>query len=274
MQFEPGIHQLTHGRGPFAGFPAPNAFLVAGRERSLLVDAGWDWAEDHAERMQAIAEANVAPVDELIITHFHPDHAGGAALFHHATGAQLSCHALDRLVIEQDRLKERAPIAESLSGGETRDLGGLTVKVIHAPGHTPGCLALYIPERRALIATDTVMAMSTTVLRPGEGDLRAYADTLHRFLDLESKTIYGGHGAPIDDPAKRLRELIDHRIQRERELLTALVEPQTVRELREAIYVGLPKVRHDLAEAQLLTGLRKLIADGAAREDDGRYALA
>ena len=274
MELEPGIHQLTHGRGPFTGFPPPNAFLIAGRDRSLLIDAGWDSPDDHDERMAAIADAHIAPVAELIITHYHPDHAGGAALFHEATGAPLSCHPLDRAVIDKDRLQGRAPIAELLLGGETRDLGGLTVEIIHAPGHTPGCLALYIPERGALIATDTVMGMSSTVLRPGEGDLRAYAQTLERFLEIGSKTIYSGHGDPIADPARRIRKLIDHRQHREQELLAALAEPRTIRELREAIYVDLPEVRHDLAQAQILTGLRKLIAEGAAREDDGRYALA
>jgi glyoxylase-like metal-dependent hydrolase (beta-lactamase superfamily II) len=224
--------------------------------------------------MTAVADANIPPVAELVITHFHPDHAGGAALFHEATSSPLSCHTLDREVIEKERLQGRAPIAELLSGGETRDLGGLTVDIIHAPGHTPGCLALYIPERGALIATDTVMGMSTTVLRPGEGDLRAYARTLEMFLEIGAKTIYSGHGDPITDPAKRIHQLIDHRLHREQELLAALAQPRTIRELREAIYIDLPEVRHPLAEAQVLTGLRKLIDDGAAREDHGRYALA
>jgi ribonuclease/clavin/mitogillin len=275
MQLEPGIHQLTIGREPFAGFPTPNSFMVVGNDTSILIDAGWDNADDHSERMAYIESLGAPPVSELIITHRHPDHGGGAAAIHEATGAALTCHPLDRQVIESDRLQGRAPIAADVLGGEVRDLGGLTIEILHAPGHTPGCLALYVPERGALFATDTVMAMSTTVLRPPEGNLRAYATTLESFQQIGAKTIYGGHGDPVADPAKRLDQLVRHREQREQELMRVLGEgTYTVREIREIIYTGLPEVRWLLAEDQLRTGIDKLIEDGAARADGDRFTLA
>jgi len=276
MEMEPGIHQLTHGREPFAGFPPPNAFLVAGRDASVLIDAGWDWEEDHRERMRYVESAHVPPIVELIITHKHPDHGGGAALFHEATGVPMTCHALDRAAIEAERLKGRAPLAGEVRDGDRRDLGGLTVEVVHAPGHTPGCLAIWVPERGALIATDTVMQISTTVLRPGEGNLRDYVRTLERFQALESKTIYCGHGGPSRVPGERLRQLLLHRQARERDLLKVLeASARTVGELRAAIYKELPEVRWKLAEDQLLTGIEKLIDDGAVRREEGeRFALA
>jgi ribonuclease/clavin/mitogillin len=275
MQFEPGIHQLTIGRQPFAGFPTPNSFMVVGKDSSILIDAGYDNEDDHRERMAYIESLGAPPVSELIITHRHPDHGGGAAAIHAATGAALTCHPLDREVIERDRLQGRAPIAADVHGGEVRDLGGLTVEIHHAPGHTPGCLALYVPERGALFATDTVMGMSTTVLRPPEGDLRAYANTLAHFQQIGAKTIYGGHGEPIADPAKRLDQLVRHREQREQDLLRVLGEgTYTVLEIREIMYTGLPEVRWALAEDQLRTGIAKLIEDGAAREEGDRYTLA
>jgi endoribonuclease LACTB2 len=275
MQLEPGIHQLTIGREPFAGFPTPNAFLVFGSETSILIDAGWDNEDDHKERMATIEALGAPPVSELIITHRHPDHGGGAAHIHAATGAALTCHPLDREVIERDRLQGRAPIASELHGGETRDLGGLTIEVYHGPGHTPGCLALYIPERGALFATDTVMGVSTTILRPEEGNLRDYAKTLELFQKIAPRVIYSGHGGPIEDPAKRLDQLTRHREQREQELVRVLGEGiYTVREIRETIYTGLPEVRWELAEAQLRTGINKLIDDGAARAEGDRFTLA
>jgi endoribonuclease LACTB2 len=275
MQLEPGIHQLTIGREPFAGFPPPNAFVVAGRDTSILIDAGWDNADDHQERMAYLETLDIPPASELIITHRHPDHGGGAAAFHEATGATLTCHPLDREVIERDRLQGRAPITTEVVGGETRDLGGLTIEIVHGPGHTAGCLALYVPERGALFATDTVMGVSTTILRPEEGDLRDYATTLELFKKIAPKTIYSGHGGPIADPAKRLDQLTRHRQEREQELVRVLGEgSHTVREIRESIYSGLPEVRWELAEAQLRTGINKLIADGAARADGDRFTLA
>ena len=69
--------------------------------------------------------------------------------------------------------------------------------------------------------------------------------------------------------------MIDHRRRREEELLEALSHgPRTVTQLSEVIYQDLPPVRHQLAEAQLQSGLEKLIAEGKAREDGGSYTVA
>jgi glyoxylase-like metal-dependent hydrolase (beta-lactamase superfamily II) len=224
--------------------------------------------------MAYIESVGAPPISELIITHRHPDHGGGAAHMHQATGAALTCHPLDREVIERDRLRGRAPIASELKGGETRYLGGLTIEIHHGPGHTPGCLAIYVPERGALFATDTVMGISTTVLRPEEGNLREYASTLELFQRLGPKTIYSGHGDPITDPARRLNQLARHREKREQDLLCVLGQgTHSVREIREKMYEGLAEVRWELAEAQLRTGINKLIDDGTARAEGDRYTV-
>ena len=275
MELEPGIHQLTIGREPFAGFPPPNSYLVFGSDASVLIDAGWDEAADHDARTAYIREVAPPPVTEIVITHRHPDHGGGALALHRSTGAPLSCHALERGPIERERLHGEARIARELQGGESLDLGGMTLDVVFAPGHTAGCIALYVPERGALFTTDTVMGVSTTVVRPEDGSLADYGRTLERFLELGAATMYPGHGGPISDPAARVQALIEHRRLREAELLEALVPgPQTVAELRKTMYVGLPAARERLAEQQVLSGLKKLLGEGAVREDGDRWAQA
>ena len=83
-----------------------------------------------------------------------------------------------------------------------------------------------------------------------------------------------GHGGPAHDPAERLRLLIHHRERREQELLDALAGgASTPRELREKIYVGLPEVRQDIAERQVVTGLAKLMEEGRAKQDGDHYTL-
>ncbi len=273
-EMEPGIHRLTIGREPFKGFPPPNAFLVHGSDASVLIDAGWDAPEDHEARIACLQRVSAPPLREIIITHRHPDHGGGALHVHTATGAPMGCHPLEREVIERDRFGGHARISHDLHGGEIRELGGLSLHVLFAPGHTAGCLAVYVPERGELFTTDTVMAVSTTVIRPGEGSLTAYSRTLEMFQALDVRVMYPGHGGPVNDPAARLGLLIEHRKRREEELLAALAKgPQTVPALRQAIYTGLPESRERLAEEQVLTGLNKLIDEGLVRAEDGRYAL-
>jgi len=276
VEIEPGIHQITVGAEPFAGFPPPNAFLVAGTEHSVLIDCGWDGQADHDERLAAISAAGAPPLTALILTHRHPDHAGGALRLHEATRVPIACHPLDREAIETERLGRQATVAHELGGGERYDLGGLSVEIIFTPGHTVGCIAPWVPERGALFASDTVMAISTTVVRPGEGDIAQYADTLVRMLALNAKTIYTGHGPAVRDPERQLRMLIAHRAEREAELLAALAGgTRGAEELRDIIYGALPDPRLPLALAQVRSMLAKLAAEGfAAEDDDGRWRRA
>ncbi len=275
MEIEPGIHQITVGAEPFAGFPPPNAFLVAGTEASLLIDCGWDGQADHDERMAAIDAAGAPPLIEIILTHRHPDHAGGALRLHQATSVPMACHPLDREAIETDRLGGQARVGHELVGGERYDLGGLSVEVLFTPGHTVGCVAPWVPERGALFASDTVMGISTTVVRPGEGDLAQYAETLERMLALDAKTIYTGHGPAVRDPERRLRALIAHRAEREAGLLAALADgARGAEEMRDALYGGLSEPRLPLALAQVRSMLAKLAAEGLVAEDAGRWRRA
>ncbi len=274
MELEPGIHQLTFGHEPFPGFPPPNAFLVTGTGASVLIDCGWEDDADHRSRMGALREAGGPPLSEIIVTHRHPDHGGGTLAMHRETGAPIAAHPLERDIIERDRLHGEATVANELLGGEVRRLGGLTLHVLFTPGHTAGCLAIYVPERGALFSTDTVMQISTTVIRPQDGKLADYSESLEQLRDVKAKTMYPGHGGPVTDPQARLEFLIDHRKRREEELLAALAAgPQTATQLRETVYRGLPEVRHSLAEAQITTGLMKLVDEGRARPEGERYAL-
>ena len=276
MEMEPGIHQITVGREPFVGFPPPNAFLVSGTDASVLIDAGWDGDDDHAQRMAAIADASAAPISAILLTHRHADHAGGALALHRALGVPLACHPLDHEAIVRERLGGEDVVTQELAEGTLYDLGGLRVEIVFTPGHTLGCLAPYVPELGALFASDTVMGISTTVVRPGEGDLTQYAASLERMLKMGAKTIYTGHGPPVGDSDKRLRTLIEHRRAREESLVAALAGGEhLVDDLRDAVYGALAEPRKPLASAQVQSMLKKLAAEGlAANAGDGRWRLA
>ena len=264
---------MAHGRQPF-GLPSPNVYLVQGSRAAMLIDSGYDEADDHAARMAYIRQAGGPPILGVLVTHRHRDHAGGALLLRRDTDASILAHADDREAIEQERFQGEAEVDEELQGGETFDLGGLTLEVIHAPGHTMGSVAVLVRERRALLSADTVLGVTTTLVRPGEGDLRLYVQSVATLRELEPRVIYPGHGGPVIDPVARMEELIEHRRQREEQVLSQLaLGPCTLIQIRDAPYTDIPEARLAIAAEQVQSHLDKLLSEGRVASGDGVYAL-
>ena len=268
MKVESVVYPISVGREPFTGFPPPNSFLVCGSDTSVLIDSGWAGEEDHAERIKLLESYNVAPISKVILTHRHPDHAGGALALHSELNANLACHDLEKNSITADRLNYAEIPLESLTEGTSFDLGGLAIEIIDTPGHTVGCIAPYIPELGALFASDSVMGISTTVVRPTEGDLGKYEESLRKMKKLSPRIIYSGHGPVITEPIARLDYLLEHRLKRENELFKLLkMSSMKIEELCDAMYAGISEPRKVLAKEQLLSTLLKLKKEGVVEEN-------
>jgi glyoxylase-like metal-dependent hydrolase (beta-lactamase superfamily II) len=99
-------------------------------------------------------------------------------------------------------------VTERYEGGEIIDLGGLSLQVIHAPGHTAGNISLYDPAERALVHGESVMGSSQVNeqgLRstPFGADPVAYRRTLEALLGLEVELFLSSHRAPLDGAGGR-----------------------------------------------------------------------
>jgi glyoxylase-like metal-dependent hydrolase (beta-lactamase superfamily II) len=163
-----------------------NAYLVAGRERAVLIDTGFGGG-DLAGCVRGIADLPLAVVN----THFHEDHAGGNPQF-----PAIHIHRLD---LEAARPLsagcELVPIAEGL----ILDLGGRKLEVIEAPGHTRGSIVLLDSAASLLFAGDNnnpIVWLFLAECLP----LEAYLRNLERLEGRsgEFETVLPGHGAPLD----------------------------------------------------------------------------
>ncbi|MGN1021254.1 MAG: MBL fold metallo-hydrolase [Aristaeellaceae bacterium] len=140
--------------------------LLQGRDRALLVDAGYGTADVGA----FIAGITDRPVT-LVLTHGHHDHALGARWFPasrmfaedqpdfalytgEATRARIAGDARARgISLPEDFLTCPIPMPGPLAEGDV-DLGGLTARILRCPGHTPGSAVVYVPERELLLTGD------------------------------------------------------------------------------------------------------------------------
>ncbi len=122
-----------------------NVYLIGDDSEVIVIDP----AHDSAAILDAIGGRKVSGV---ICTHGHDDHIGQAVVISEMTGAPIHLHPED-LMLWQVVHPEVVPT--ELSDGQTIEVAGLSVKVLHTPGHSPGGVCLYIPELDVLISGDT-----------------------------------------------------------------------------------------------------------------------
>jgi len=145
-----------------AGPVETNAYILAcsDTKKAWIIDAPKGCADE------LIAEINLEglSVEKIVLTHSHWDHIADLAELKKKFGCPVVVHREDAGNVEipgSDGLSLYFPIEgvvpdQILEGNETLALGNMEIKVIHTPGHSPGCICLYIPEEKALISGDTL----------------------------------------------------------------------------------------------------------------------
>jgi hydroxyacylglutathione hydrolase len=175
MKITEHVHALKipfEVRGP-SGQSIPRfvyAYFLMG-ERICAIDSGVAGKEQTI--FEYLKEMGLRPeeISLLILTHSHPDHIGAARAMQMASGCEIAAHAAERAWIEDVELQFRerpVPGFHSLVGGSVRvsrilqdgdvlDLGGgLSIKVLHTPGHSLGSISLWLSGEGLLFSADAV----------------------------------------------------------------------------------------------------------------------
>ena len=249
-----------------------DVYLVMG-ERAAFVDSGWD-DDAHVESIVATWEDAGRPeVAAIIVTHRHRDHAGGAAKLAQATGGPVVCSPVEKPFIKETG----ATVGWTLADGEILDLGGVTLEMVHTPGHTMGSLCVFHREERVLFTGDTILGTGTTTINRESGDMGMFLQSLEKLLRYDARMIAPGHGPMVDEPEAMIRKVIRRRLERERQVLDALAEsPSTPEQIFELMYSGLDPQLRQAAIRQIESHIVKLERDGrvaASKGESGEYAL-
>ncbi len=176
---------------------------VIGDETSreaMVIDPG-----DDIEAIAAILAKHRLKVKQIVITHAHIDHVGGAMKLRARTGAPILLNQNDyallkMLDVQATWLGMQSPgkveIASSLEHDQRLRTGELSANVLHTPGHTEGSICLYFSAEKLLIAGDTLFARSIGRTDLPGGSYKKILSSLHyRVLTLPDETIVvPGHG--------------------------------------------------------------------------------
>ena len=226
--------------------PTGNITYLLPGPPAVLIDAGVGDARHIAAVSDALAGA---PLDLVLITHGHVDHAAGVPALRRRW-PQVSVRGGD----------SGAPLVD----GELFDLADGALRAVHTPGHSPDHFCFHDSGSADLYCGDLMRPGGTVVIPASRGgSIADYLDSLERVRRLGARRALPAHGDPIDDPAALIASYVAHRLQREREVLAAWVDGiRDPAAIARRIYPGLAADLRRAAEDTVAAHLAKLAAEG------------
>ena len=268
---------------PFPVAPV-NAILIDGSPLTLI-DTGMNWSDSIdkiADAVQAIGK-KLEDLEEIWLTHPHLDHCGNAGILSKQSGAKVFSFRggiqrfeqypkyweLDRSFylellrksnvppeIERRERSYRSKYSEMASpvkinlgmeNGEKRLLAGrLLAEPLHLPGHSPACLAFWLPEHEILVSGDFLIHRTVSAsLIYSERDtplewlgISAYRQSLQRALALNPSLVIPGHGSPFREVKTTLQKALQRQLKKANKLLNIIQSngPSTISELAEQLF--------------------------------------
>lgn len=274
---------------------------ILGTKEVVVIDPGPALDSHRIALEHALDGRSVAGI---VVTHCHSDHSPLTAWLHEVSGAPrfaVGAHRVHKGWIEED---DRDPSEEDDEddGGnegtagsddeekETIDLAftpdvavrdgdvflstrEFSLTAVPTPGHTSNHLCVAMDVERALFTGDHVMGWSTTIVAPPDGDMSSYIDSMHKLIGRHDAILWPTHGGPVRDPKPFLRAYLDHRLERERQILEQIrAGNNTIPAIVKTLYAGVDKKLHRAARRSVWSHVRKLIDDGLVVTSDGAPA--
>lgn len=223
---------LAPNPGPMT-LEGTNSYVLRGTGGAVVIDPG----PLHEGHLCAIAATG--PLDAILLTHSHPDHAAGAARLRELTGAPLR------------------PVKQ----GEQLRFGEISLAVMGTPGHTGDSVSFLLEESADLLTGDTILGRGTTVVAHPDGRLADYLDSLARIAQLPLRRILPGHGPEVTDPSAWVAYYRRHRAERLDQVRAAVAAgATTASEVVAAVYSDVDPVLWPAATLSVLAQLDYLAA--------------
>lgn len=282
QQVSPLIRRLVaNNPGPFT-FRGTGVYII-GRGEVAIIDPGPDNTE-HIEALLRTVEGE--RVTHIFVTHRHMDHSPAAHPLAERTGAKVYASMIPPKHSECDELRLEAGDDQlftpdiDVKDGDRFSGPGWTIEAVFTPGHTANHMAYALIEENALFPGDHIMGWSTTIIGPPDGDMTDYFSSLEKVRDRNYDTLWPTHGPPVRDVRPFVQAFIDHRLEREAQILAQLQAGQRrIKDIVAVIYADVDKRLHPAACHSVLAHMIRLVELGKVTSldppcVDSEYLLA
>lgn len=242
---------------------------LVGTERLVLIDPGPALPE-HLARVQAAVDGR--PVDAILLTHAHSDHAGGAPAAVAAFGAPVmaASDTLGRTGLAGRVLRDGDTVPVGEAGEDESAGGGISLQVVETPGHAADHISFLLLPDRWLFTGDLVLGEGSSAVLHPDGRMSEYLASIRKLEALRPARLLPGHGPTVEEAAARLGEYRRHRLDRERQVQLAIESGSgTVAEIRKAVYGPLDPGLQAAAEASVSAHLVHLRERGVDTPEPG-----
>jgi len=290
IEIAPDIYYLP-GKNK-SRFPYCACLYIKGKNLRVLIDAGM--GEDN------MAVALEMGIDVLILSHCHIDHRLTRQII---PEVPVWCHEKEEIFL-QDReyfftamgLKRSGldlaglfdfahgmfgiEIAHRLTDGDRIDLGGITLQVIHTPGHTPGHMAFFIPEHDLLFSGDIDLTPFGPFYGHDFANIDDFLTSIETLNQVGAQKVISGHAGPFNgDLAKRFNAYGEDIHSRDRRLLETLDRPKSLKDFRGGnlfypAYPDFPDLIRWFELVHIEKHLTRLEKMGKVRQDDNKWTIA
>ena len=263
-QVAPGIRRVIAANpGPFT-YTGTGTYII-GEGNVAVVDPG-PLDDDHIAAILKAVEGET--VTHILITHTHFDHSPGAAPLKQATGAKTYGYGPHmgngggENSLEHSGDMDFMPDVK-VSHGDIIEGDGWSVEALHTPGHTSNHICYCYREAKALFSGDHVMGWSTSVISPPDGNMKAYMNSLRLLLDRDDELYWPTHGPAIHNPQAFVQSFIDHRNNREEQIMKCLrSDMRYISAMVKSMYTDVPEILHPAAALSVQAHLEHMIETG------------
>lgn len=283
-----------------------HCYALVDPEGWTLIDAGLGTPGSLRRWTETLEGLGSPDVRRIVVTHYHPDHLGGAAALAELTGApevvqgaldaklsQLTWVDLDEpaflaflrlhgmpeeLAMASAAAEARMPVTpvtptRLVVEGEFVEAGGVSYEVLVLPGHADGHIVLLDRREGRVFGGDVILAGITPNIGRWEDTapdpLTRYLESLGRLMEARPKLVFPGHRAPIERVAERARELRAHHAERLEAAQAALADgARTAYEVAQRLWATSDFTLHEqrFALAEALAHVERLETESRARQ--------